>query len=136
MACGALDSSLARNAQDWADQLACMPWRTIDHGNHDGQGQNIAWVGGSSSIDYASERVVATQIEGWWAEANDVRLDDLRRFTTNSVNGKDIGHFTQMAWAKTTKVGCGVSLQTTGGNAALVCAYRVSQQVSDSWRVG
>ena len=99
-------------------------------------GENIGWVG-AQSTDNLSEQDVADGVEAWWAEGRHIDYDDIRKYDDGlSSNGEVIGHFTQMAWAKTTKVGCGVSLQTTGGNAALVCAYRVSQQVSDSWRVG
>jgi len=121
------DSYLARKAQDWANQLACRSYGTIDHDeNRGGMGENIGWVG-AQSTDNLSEQDVADGVEAWWAEGRHIDYDDLRKYDDGlSSNGEVIGHFTQMAWAKTTKVGCGVSLQTTGGNAALITVCRYS----------
>merc|ERR1712029_1261289 len=101
--------------------------RKLDHDeNRGGMGENIAWVGAQSTSSL-SEQDVADGVEAWWAESRHIDYDDLRNFDDGfSSNGEDIGHFTQMAWAKTTKVGCGVSLQTTGGNAALITVCRYS----------
>ena len=43
-------------------------------------------------------------------------------FTTGeSTDGNAVGHFTQVVWKSTTKVGCGFS--TCGDNDLLVCNY-------------
>ena len=119
------DSGLARKAQDWADTLACRPYKSISHGD---TGENIAWRGSRTHSDLASWQNVADHMEHWWSEIRFASYDQLRNFGDGkNSDGETYGHFSQMAWAKTTKVGCGINLQKTEGKTALVCAYRASQ---------
>ena len=77
------------------------------------------------------ERLVMDMIDSWWGEfriAGDKIGEYLRSMPDGEMNYK-IGHFAQMAWAETTKVGCGVQRN----DSKMVCVYRVSQQVLDSW---
>jgi len=121
------DNALAWKAQEWADKLACEPYKTIFHPDDLGDtGENIAWTGSrTGNSDLASWQNVADQMEHWWTEFRFAGKDQLRSFPVDKVEQNKIGHFTQMAWAKTTKVGCGINLQKTEGKTALitVCRY-------------
>jgi pathogenesis-related protein 1 len=91
------DSGLAAKATNWARYL-----NSIRSLQHSGSGENL--YSGSSSCSSA--------VNAWYNEKP--------RFPGGSVSSGGImsyGHFTQVIWAKTTKLGCG-----TAGNF-VVCNY-------------
>lgn len=118
------DSGLARKAQDWADTLACRPAKSFSHGD---TGENIAWTTSRTQhSDLPSWDNVEDQMEQMWTEMRFVGYDQLRNFGNGkNSDGQAYGHFSQMAWAKTTKVGCGINLRKLDGKSDLitVCRY-------------
>lgn len=79
-------------------------------------GQNIAQTGQSNG--FQSE--ILKKVMMWWDEYKKYSYKD-GTFKFNSGTG----HFTQMAWAKSNKLGCGRSSYNEGGfsNEYLVCNY-------------
>lgn len=101
----AWSSALAGQAQAWAD--GCQ----FEHSSGD-YGENLATgtAGGYS---------VGALIKSWYDESADYDYA-----SGESKNGKAVGHFTQMVWAGTTQVGCGMT--ECSGNNILVCQYSPS----------
>jgi len=118
------DSSLARKAQSWAEYLACREGQCSKKSlTHNTSGENIACTHIKGQIKPEIERDVIDAIEMWWAEATYVTGEDLRSYPGGD-RGNKIGHFTQMAWAKTRKVGCGVQRnQREDSKTIVVCNY-------------
>lgn len=86
-------------------------------------GENIAIVGGSgtAAAESALRARLAQMHDGWTAEHKDYTY-------ANQSCGGVCGHYTQVAWANSTRVGCGLSFCPdyfgAGVNAALLaCAY-------------
>lgn len=111
---------LAEIAQRWAN--ACVddepPRGMIDHspapshGNPEPIGENLYATTGS-----VADPLVAVQ--SWASEAV---FFDARR---NECDGGVCGHYTQIVWATTREVGCGVgSCPNLQFSATLVCNYR------------
>ncbi|KAH3736563.1 cysteine-rich venom protein latisemin-like [Dreissena polymorpha] len=101
------DVSLANIAQRWADNCSNAhekpSYKRCDFGRFS-VGQNLAY--GYSSWTGA--------IEGWAKEKKD--------FTYGTDNkNKVVGHYTQMVWAQTSKVGCGYAV--CNGRPYYVCNY-------------
>lgn len=110
----------ARVAQEWADKLALSG--DFQHRNHVGgqwktvYGENLAWGGGAN---YRSKN----GIDFWYAEKKD--------YTPGTpapahLNGPMIGHYTQMVWRKTERIGAGVAVIQAGrykGGLVIVCNY-------------
>ncbi|XP_071492386.1 uncharacterized protein [Diadema antillarum] len=98
------DDDLATMAQQWSEE--CL-W---EHGNPDNispyssVGQNL-WLGTTSSPSGAS----ATQ--SWYNEVHDYDYD-----TNSCDDGKVCGHYTQVVWANTEAVGCGIHRCDTVSN--------------------
>lgn len=77
-----------------------------------GYGQNIAMNGSSNANAWTAETAVAAALASWYSESIP--------FGTNSyyglanppleADGEELGHFTAMIWAATTKIGCAVLL--------------------------
>ena len=79
---------LAQIADDWANQ--CV-W---EHSMGE-TGENLAW------FSYTVEP--AEVVEAWFSEISDYDYD-----TNTCAAGKMCGHYTQVVWRDTTKVGCAV----------------------------
>ena len=94
--------SLAKEAQGWSDKCV-FEHSNMSHGENLAQGS----TGGYSPAEYVND---------WYSEISSYD------FTTgDSTDGNAVGHFTQVVWKSTTKVGCGFS--TCGDNDLLVCNY-------------
>ena len=110
----ALDSALERDALAYAQEMA----RTgnFAHSSGDsrpGQGENL-WVGTSGA--YGFEEMI-----GYWVDEK--RYYRHGTFPDVSSTGKwsDVGHYTQIVWRDTTRVGCAIA--TGRGRDWLVCRY-------------
>lgn len=83
-------------------------------------GENIAWVGGTGSNEFF-RGFLANMHDNWSAE----HVDYI--FSNDTCPGGVCGHYTQVVWANTTRVGCGLTncpgLNGAVNSALLVCAY-------------
>ena len=106
------DADLARDAAQWARHLAqvndLVHWSEENDGDN-GQGENL-WMG--TRGHYGLTRMVA----GWSEEKR-----PLARMASWEDDYHQVGHYTQMVWSDTRKVGCAVA--SNRENDILVCRY-------------
>ena len=98
------DDGIAQHAQTWANRC------TLQHGSSDtvAHGQNLAW-GHSDQIAAAAD---------WYDEYKDIQaLNDITKG----------GHFTQMVWKNTKKMGCGVAQCSIPGWGGAMGPYYVCE---------
>src|SRR3954452_19021617 len=102
------NAEAATVAQAWVDQL--LATNTFEHNANRGPfGENIYWESGSDPSTSA-----ARAFASWAAEQANYTWD------TNACS--DVcGHYTQLVWAATTSVGCGMA--TDGTQDYWVCDY-------------
>ncbi len=104
---------LAGYAQAWANRLGSNGCR-LEHRPDEGEwkqiyGENIsAGSPGSRSIDDA--------LKGWESEKSRYRGEPI-----SNDNFADVGHYTQMVWRNTTRLGCGKATCRT--KTIIVCNY-------------
>jgi hypothetical protein len=117
----AWDPVLAAEAAAWGSELAASGEfeHDPDTGGEDPQGENL-WAGTKGA--YAPEEMV----EGWIEEKRHFRPG---RFPDNSATGDfaDIGHYTQLMWRETDRVGCALAAGVE--EEVLVCRYRTAGNV-------
>ncbi|KAL3314985.1 hypothetical protein Ciccas_006381 [Cichlidogyrus casuarinus] len=98
------DSGLEKTAQKKADSCVFAHDKSPDRTPSDGLkspiykwiGQNLALLGST-----ASQFDIQEGVRSWWAENKSYN------YKKNSCkSGEQCGHYTQMAWAKTTNLGC------------------------------
>lgn len=109
-----LDADLNRQAQAYAEQLART--RTFQHsasGDRPGQGENL-WAGTAS-------RFTTQQQAGAWIDEKKYYIHDRFPYVSNTGRWQDVGHYTQIIWRNTTRLGCGIA--TGGGRDYVVCRY-------------
>lgn len=102
------DDVVAQTAQQWADTVARSG--NLSHRPDTPYGENI-WTGSASSFS------MAAVVDDWGNEAK--HFDP---HTGTCAAGKVCGHFTQIVWKSTTKLGCGKA-KSTDGNDYVVCNY-------------
>ena len=96
-------SKAASNARTWARHLAQSG--VLEHGNHDGMGQNLAFKSGAP-------------LSG--DETSNLWYQEVAQYNFNQPGFRSgTGHFTQMVWAATTHVGAAM---VTKGNSTYVVA--------------
>jgi uncharacterized protein YkwD len=109
---------LAAFAQDWADRLAAARC-AFEHRPRSAYGENLAFFGPEGSM-------TGTEVAAMWhAELRDYDF----RAPGFSVQ---TGHFTQLVWRDTARLGCGVS--RCGGGELWVCNYDPPGNVERSYR--
>jgi len=135
------DESLARKAQDWADWLKTnyegQPRhpKTSSEKNkflsYDGKdydksslGQNIAWYWAQNRTNEGNP---STSVAKWYAEGEfyNPEKPSLSCDGCSPESGDELGHFTQLCWKESSKVGCGVSETIDGdeNSSVWVCNY-------------
>jgi hypothetical protein len=108
------DGSLAAGAQSWADTLASThQFKHSDPSARQGLGENIAQA-------TAKSRTPAQLADLWGSQEKPYFKPGIYANVTTDPT-KTVGHYTQMIWRTTTKVGCG--LASDGTNDYLVCRY-------------
>lgn len=100
--------SLAAKAQQWADHLA-----EIGELVHSGSGQNLAMAA-------AGTQTLTQLVDLWGSEQANFTNGDFPDISTTG-NWEDVGHYSQIIWRSTTKVGCGFAEDY--GRDVLVCDY-------------
>ncbi|KAH6855410.1 CAP domain-containing protein [Chaetomium sp. MPI-CAGE-AT-0009] len=105
------------NALQWDDEIAgyaktlaerCVFEHDTEIGGG-GYGQNLAMWGSSENPEAfgATASVARATTNGWYnGELNDFPASDYGKDSPNMANFKKWGHFTQVVWRETKKVGC------------------------------
>jgi pathogenesis-related protein 1 len=98
---------VATHAQKWADKLAATSCK-MEHSSDSDYGENLykGTQGHFTAVDAA---------RAWEAEKKD--LDG----ALTRANLKEVGHYTQMVWRETARIGCGEA--TCNKNLLVVCNY-------------
>jgi uncharacterized protein YkwD len=109
------DDALVRSAQKYANTLSASGRFEHDPANsgYDAEGENL-WMGTRGAFSYDE------MVNAWIDERQYFKNGP---FPENSRTGNwgDVGHYTQIIWPTTTKIGC--ALATNSGNDVLVCRY-------------
>jgi uncharacterized protein YkwD len=102
---------LADFAYDWAKHLADND--LFEHRQNNNYGENIFMCYSCTDKTYTPAKVVDN-----WADEKALYHGE----TISNTNYMNFGHYTQIIWCTTTKVGCGMA-QTKNGNMVVVCNY-------------
>jgi len=105
------DEDLASQAQEWVNYLASIG--RLDHGGADGAGQNLFMTG---EIDADPNRVCIAATDVWYSEVDKYDYN-------NPGFTMETGHFTQLVWRKSTRVGYAVA---SGPYGTFVAAHYVA----------
>ncbi|HEV2568968.1 CAP family protein [Sphingomonas sp.] len=116
------DDRLAAQAQAWADHLARTGKFEHSPANpFDGAtaGENL-WTGTKGA--YSPEEMV-----GYWIDEKADFKPGVFPAVSRSGDLQAVGHYTQLIWRQTTRIGCGIA--STSADDILVCRYMVSGNV-------
>lgn len=109
-----LDDNLINQAQAYAEQLASSgQFQHSPQSSRQGQGENL-WAGTASRFTFE-------QMAGAWINEKQYYIHAAFPYVSSTGRWQDVGHYTQIIWRNTTKLGCG--LATGGGRDVLVCRY-------------
>jgi len=106
-------NTLERSARTWAERLTANVAFEHDTANRD-QGENL-WMGTDGAFSL-------TEMVGDWASERQYFRSGTFPVVSTTGNWSDVGHYTQMVWRTTTRVGC-AGLSGPDGNYRLVCRY-------------
>ncbi len=104
-------NTLAADAKSWAEHLAKIG--TLQHSTGNGYGENLSFRSDSRGPSAIS---TASLLQGWVNEKNGYSVHPFQW-----PGDKAQGHYTQMVWKTTTKIGCGIA--TSGNSVYLACQY-------------
>lgn len=111
------------SAQAWADNLKqtnhCKMRHSVPEGRY---GENLYWASALTWSDGRRELQKvssAKPVDSWGSEIRDYN------YTKNSCKpGKMCGHYTQMVWRTSTKVGCALAVCEDSQEQVWVCQYQ------------
>nr|AVA09705.1 putative effector protein [Heterodera avenae] len=107
------DDGLAKYATDWANKCS------FSHSWNGWAGESWAANGGT----FTNKDAFVDACNRWWNELDQFGFNPDLILTGDNFAG--IGHWTQMAWAKTDRIGCGVAKNcpNTNWKTYVVCWY-------------
>lgn len=108
--------ALEQDAREWAQYLASLGGHKLVHASRDvrkGKGENL-WRG---TTGYFSP----TYMVDTWGKGRQYFQSGIFPNVSKTGNWTNVGHYTQIVWKQTTKVGCAQT--RAGGNDLLVCRY-------------
>ncbi|XP_062549524.1 Golgi-associated plant pathogenesis-related protein 1-like [Armigeres subalbatus] len=103
-----LDPAISQYAQQWANNIASR--NVMQHRSNNSYGENLYASFGRTNI--TGEEVV----HSWYNEIKDYRFGQ-----PNPGNFGQVGHFTQVVWKNSKRLGVGIA--KTGNNVYVVCNY-------------
>ncbi|MBN2803807.1 MAG: hypothetical protein JXR91_12000 [Deltaproteobacteria bacterium] len=107
--------SLAEEARTWAETLAETMCGYLMHSNDPVNGENIFTAGQTSQLSWSSPKTVVQ--DAWGAEKLCWDYGTISESENCDINScySGCGHFTQIVWRDTKKLGCGVSSCVSDG---------------------
>ena len=118
------DDELASNAQLWADQCPDghdSNRRTIKYSGYVGQNMADSW-NSRNNMHWG----LGTKVQDWYDEVKDWPAANVGAFSQAGATGM-VGHYTQLVWAETKHVGCGVIYYNDLSDEAKRYPYRKVQ---------
>ncbi|GMS82325.1 hypothetical protein PENTCL1PPCAC_4500, partial [Pristionchus entomophagus] len=88
--------------------------------NRNNTGENLYYYTSSDKLPFDGQGKAAS--DSWEKEFQDKGWSDIKM--SDAVFNSGIGHATQMAWAKSTKMGCGMASCQDGKQVIVACQYR------------
>lgn len=123
------DATMASTAQNWADQLKTFKNCQMIHNKCDANanmglsmtepcpwGENIAAGPSPAFFDQFPSKAV----DAWYDEISNYKVDGPNRKIVDDP-AMHVGHFTQVVWKDSTKMGCGAA--QCGASSIIVCHY-------------
>merc|ERR1712130_407651 len=107
-----LDKHLCSEAQAYAHKLA-FEIRQMKHSDANGYGENIYWSSGRAESPEDAVRAC----QSWYDEIHNYN------WNTGESNGGMIGHFTQMVWDNSQKLGVGMAYDQNTKECYVVAQY-------------
>lgn len=105
------DAELASLAQAWADSCPTGHRPDNDHG------ENLFWSGGQAPAPEVS-------VQSWADEARNYDYETTVCSRGGRSNWAFCGHYTQVVWRETQRVGCGIRTDCPGSfDTVIVCNY-------------
>jgi pathogenesis-related protein 1 len=128
-------TKLANFAQNWADTLAGTNCGSIGHSGGR-YGENVAAFGSSGKAPVTAPQEV---VEYWaaekscWSYGRFGRTDQCDMTCAIALKSNGCGHYTQVVWSTTTRVGCGrATCSVRGANWEYwVCSYDPPGNIAD-----
>lgn len=103
-----LDPAISQYAQEWANNIASR--NVMQHRSNNRYGENIYACFGKTNL--TGQEVV----HSWYNEIKDYRFGE-----SNPSNFGKVGHFTQVVWKNSKRLGVGMA--KNGNNVYVVCNY-------------
>ena len=120
----AWDNALGNSAAAYARQMAMTNvFQHSDRKARPGVGENL-WMGTHGA--FSIERMV-----GDWASARRYFRSGIFPNNSSTGNWLDVGHYTQMIWPTTQRVGCAIA--SNGRIEYLVCHYATKGNIDGKW---
>jgi uncharacterized protein YkwD len=111
------DEALRKQAQKWAERLASAN-SGLKHSNVEGMGENLYYFSSTAPTPIAAAELGTQSVDAWYGEIKDYTFGE----DIPSNFGK-VGHFTQVVWKGTRKLGCGAAASADGQAYFVVCNY-------------
>jgi pathogenesis-related protein 1 len=122
------DPEIAKYAQEWTDMTCMSPMHRMGPSlNGKPMGENLYASGGSIADTQPGKHAV----DGWAGEVacytfgSFLRNDKCDMQCTTQMNSDGCGHYTQVVWRNSTRIGCGVSTCGSGRimQNEVICNY-------------